>query len=319
MDISDAKAPTISILLPVLNSAKFLRETLETVVSQTFKDWELISMDGGSRDGSLEILHEYAKKYRGIRIFSGPDEGGFHAIDKAAHEACGEFIMLLCASDGYLDREWLEKCVGVMRNDPEVSLVWGIPFDMTEGGKLVGPHYVFAHFLQDKQSFKKTSVMKKIFGKIDLRRPASLLEFVRKINPANVVSMRHMLRSGAPPQKQDWFLYWLRTGTVFPDGNMLMSRKVFLECFPRYRMGTREAGDFGQFYFDFNARGYLAYCIPSPANFGRTHQGQVGERERKYNDHVTRTYMQRVKQFRNKISHADHRMIFLDRTGRAIA
>jgi len=304
--------PKISILFPVFNSAQFLRSTLETVVNQSFKNWELLAEDGGSTDGTLEILHEYAARYPNIKIVSEPDENSFHAIDKARQRAQGDYLYFLCASDGYLDNRWFEKCMAVMEADPQVSIVWGIPFLMNEEGEILGPSFLYAHFLESK-NFNRLDVLKTIFLK--LHHP---LKFLKKINPTTISAATHLIKKEAPPQKQSWFPYWLKTGLVFPDGNMCIARSVFMKYFPRYQLGSKDPGNFFEFYFRFNADGYLAWCLPQPANFGRQHAGQVGERVSTYNEEIIADYRERLGKLRQELSRSSKKMIFRDRAGNQI-
>ena len=58
----------ISILLPTFNASEFLAETIDTIIKQTHKDWELIVVDDGSNDGTLELL-DYFKKDKRIKCF----------------------------------------------------------------------------------------------------------------------------------------------------------------------------------------------------------------------------------------------------------
>lgn len=129
-------SPKISILMPTLNAAKYLRPTLESVFRQTFDDWELVVVDGGSSDGTLEILESYRHPH--VRIFVRKDESIYEAIERAFQASRGENIMILCASDGYLDRDWLHTCAQVLDRDVEVSLVWGIQALVDEEGQM-GP------------------------------------------------------------------------------------------------------------------------------------------------------------------------------------
>jgi len=69
------KNPMISVVLPIYNAAGFLREALESVLAQTFKDWELIAIDDGSNDDSLAILQAYATDEPKMRIVTRPNKG----------------------------------------------------------------------------------------------------------------------------------------------------------------------------------------------------------------------------------------------------
>lgn len=124
--------PKISVLTPSKNGGRFLRETIESILRQTFTDYEHIMVDGESTDDTIEIL----KEYKHIRWISEPDRHADEATYKALAMARGEYIMFICVSDGYLDRDWFGKCVEILDNDPEVSLVYGLYRWMTEDGIL---------------------------------------------------------------------------------------------------------------------------------------------------------------------------------------
>ena len=63
----------VSIIMPVYNGAKFIKTSINSVLEQTFKDIEIICVDDGSEDNSLEILKEFEKKYDCIRVLSQPN------------------------------------------------------------------------------------------------------------------------------------------------------------------------------------------------------------------------------------------------------
>ena len=67
MDVE--KKIKVSVIIPVYNVEKYLRECLDSVINQTLRDIEIICINDGSTDGSLEILEEYAKKDKRIRMF----------------------------------------------------------------------------------------------------------------------------------------------------------------------------------------------------------------------------------------------------------
>ena len=89
----------VSIIIPVYNAEKYLRQCVESVLSQTFKDWELILVDDGSMDGSNEICHEYALKDKRIRVIEKANEGLSSARNAALDIAAGEYIFFLDADD----------------------------------------------------------------------------------------------------------------------------------------------------------------------------------------------------------------------------
>ncbi len=130
------RAPKLSIMTVSLNSARFLRETIDSVARQTFKDIEHIVVDGGSTDGTQAILAEYPS----IRWISEPDgDLGFAAaLNKGAAMARGQYLIQCCISDGFLDPTWFAKAVAYLDAHREYALVWSLPQQMSEDGALQG-------------------------------------------------------------------------------------------------------------------------------------------------------------------------------------
>ena len=91
--------PFFSIIIPVYNVAPYLRECLNSVLAQTFTDWEAICVDDGSTDGSGAILDEYAAKDSRFRVIHQLNAGVSAARNKALDTAQGEWIAFLDADD----------------------------------------------------------------------------------------------------------------------------------------------------------------------------------------------------------------------------
>lgn len=129
-------APLLSVVTPSLNSAKFLRETLDSVGRQTFKDFEHIVVDGGSTDGTQAILAEYPS----IRWISEPDGdmGALGAVHKGFAMARGKYAIQCCVSDGFLDCRWFATAVAYLEDHQDCALVWSLPQLMSEDGSLLG-------------------------------------------------------------------------------------------------------------------------------------------------------------------------------------
>jgi glycosyltransferase involved in cell wall biosynthesis len=127
--------PKISIISFCLNSAEFLRETLGSVVGQDYKSYEIIMKDGGSTDGTIEILKEYPQ-VRWVSEKEGGDNPALDAFWQAFGMSRGEYIIFLAVSDGLVDRQWLKRCAETMDGDPEISWVWALPQNMTEDGRM---------------------------------------------------------------------------------------------------------------------------------------------------------------------------------------
>jgi glycosyltransferase involved in cell wall biosynthesis len=135
-EATHAVNPKISVLSFCLNSGNFLRETIGSILQQTYGNYEFIIKDGGSTDETIEILKEYPQ----IRWVSEKEDGDvptlniLDAIWRAFHMSRGEYIIYLAVSDGISDPNWFKKAVDILDLDPEVSWVWGISQTKLEDG-----------------------------------------------------------------------------------------------------------------------------------------------------------------------------------------
>lgn len=102
----------ISIITATYNSEKTIKETLDSVLSQTYKDYEHIIIDGLSKDGTMEIVKEYEKKYNGKLIYiSEKDTGIYDAMNKGLKMATGDIIGILNSDDKYANCHVLNNIV----------------------------------------------------------------------------------------------------------------------------------------------------------------------------------------------------------------
>lgn len=115
------KAPKVSILMTIYNAAPYLKEAIDSIVGQTFSDWELIAIENGSADESPIIVSGY--KDDRIRLFSLPENiGRTPALRYALEQARGEYIAVLDADD-VSHPERLKKQVAYLDLHTEVGLV----------------------------------------------------------------------------------------------------------------------------------------------------------------------------------------------------
>ncbi len=91
--------PLVSILIPLYNSEKYIAETIESCLRQTYKAIEIILVDDGSTDDSLKIARKYEKEYTHILVFSQKNSGAPTARNRAFVESLGEFVVFLDSDD----------------------------------------------------------------------------------------------------------------------------------------------------------------------------------------------------------------------------
>ena len=101
-------SPKVSIIMPVYNAEKFLREALDTVLAQTMTDIEVLCVDDGSTDSSLDILHEYTAKDPRVTIFTQHHQYAGAARNLGIKHAVGKYLLFLDADDIF-DPRMVEK------------------------------------------------------------------------------------------------------------------------------------------------------------------------------------------------------------------
>lgn len=131
----DAKnAPLVSVITPSYQQAAFIRDTIESVQSQGYPNIEHIIVDGGSTDGTLDILRSYGDR---IQWISEPDNGQADAVNKGLAMAKGEIIGWLNSDDTYLEGA-VSKSVTALGKDSGCWLVYGEAYYTDEEGNVTG-------------------------------------------------------------------------------------------------------------------------------------------------------------------------------------
>lgn len=109
--MGEATKPLVSVLVPICNVERYLEQCLESVMKQTFKDIEVICINDGSTDGSLDIINSFVKKDSRFHVIDKPNSGYGDSMNKGLDVANGKYIAIL-ESDDYVDPDALEYMVG---------------------------------------------------------------------------------------------------------------------------------------------------------------------------------------------------------------
>ena len=115
--------PLISVVVPVYNVRPWLRRCLDSVLAQTFTDWECILVDDGSTDGSGAVCDEYAARDPRFTVIHKENGGVSSARNAGLDAAKGEYIQFL-DSDDWIDHRLMETAVELQRRDPEAMVIW---------------------------------------------------------------------------------------------------------------------------------------------------------------------------------------------------
>jgi len=110
----------ISVITASLNRKDFIRAAVESVLDQHYSEFEHWIVDGGSSDGTLELLKEYPH----LKIISEPDRGVYDAWNKGINRSDGDVISILNSDDLYTPKAF-ERCAEMFRSFPDASLVSG--------------------------------------------------------------------------------------------------------------------------------------------------------------------------------------------------
>ena len=117
-DASSTAAPIVSVVMPVYNTEAYIADSIDSILGQTFVDWELICVDDGSSDGSLGILRRYEGADLRVRVITRPNTGVARARNDGMDVAAGRYIAVMDSDDVALP-ERLRRQVDYMESNPE--------------------------------------------------------------------------------------------------------------------------------------------------------------------------------------------------------
>lgn len=116
----------ISLITITYNSAKTLKDTLKSVVEQTYSDVEYIIVDGASKDKTVSIIEEYEPLFKGkLKWISEPDKGLYDAMSKGIRMATGDVVGILNSDDFFTSNDVLQKIAETFEQDSQLDAVYG--------------------------------------------------------------------------------------------------------------------------------------------------------------------------------------------------
>lgn len=118
--------PKISIITASYNYEDYIKEAIESVMVQSYQDWELIIVDDGSKDNSLEVINSYAQKDARIKVFThenNVNKGLIETIKLGLSNVCGDYVAFL-ESDDVWTKDYLEKKSQIIQQYPDTGLIF---------------------------------------------------------------------------------------------------------------------------------------------------------------------------------------------------
>ena len=118
----NGKRVLISIIVPIYNSSEYIQRCIDSILSQTLTNFELILINDGSTDNSIDVLKEYESKDSRIIVINKKNEGVSIARNTGIEMAKGEYIMF-CDSDDYVHPQWCELLVDAIEKNIDSFVV----------------------------------------------------------------------------------------------------------------------------------------------------------------------------------------------------
>ena len=175
--------PLVSIITPSFNQVEFIEETILSVLEQDYPNIEYIIVDGGSTDGSVEIIKKHSDRI--AWWVSEEDEGQSDAINKGMKRAKGEFVAWLNSDDIYLAGT-ISQAISALQLDPELGLVYADLNSINTDGKIFNTNHYQQYELLDLLAMR-------IIGQPTVFMRKSVLDKVGKISSEFDYLMDHHL------------------------------------------------------------------------------------------------------------------------------
>ncbi len=118
--------PKISVITASYNYENYIKETIQSIIDQTFQDWEMIIVDDGSKDNSVEVIKSYCEKYSRIKLFqheNGENKGLITTVKLGIEKASGEWIVFV-ESDDTITPNYMEEKLKVAEQNPEIKFIF---------------------------------------------------------------------------------------------------------------------------------------------------------------------------------------------------
>jgi len=221
MNVSTAFSyPLVSIITTSYQQGDFLEETIQSVLSQTYPNIEYIIVDGGSSDGSVEIIQKYADRL--AWWVSERDRGQTDAINKGFARAKGEILAWLCSDDLYKP-ETVAEAVSFLQKNPDVAMVYGDANYIDEKGNVIGKYHA-----------RQTDYKRLLQGHVNIAQPSAFwrTDIWQKVGPLDIE-----IRNG-----MDYDL-WVRISKIAP---ILYVPRLWADY--RLHIGARWAHEFNPFW-----------------------------------------------------------------------
>jgi len=197
---------TVSVIIPNYNHSRFLKQRLDSILNQTYRDYEVIILDDCSTDNSREIISNYKARYPEIRAYFYESNSGnpFTQWNSGVSKANGEYIWI-AESDDYAEHEFLEKTVNVLNQYQNTGLVFS-------DSKIINEEKGTEYLASERRRIFSNDNLIRILNTNNNKKPVSFLFENPIVNVSSVLFRKssYIEAGGADTSMRfcgDWLLY----------------------------------------------------------------------------------------------------------------
>lgn len=223
----------VSIVIPSYNHKNYIKDCIDSIIYQTYSNYELIVIDDGSTDGSQELLHELKLKYS-FQLEFQKNAGLSNTLNRGFKEFSKGKYLTFCASDDYWLPEKLQKQVDFMEAHPDYAMVYGKAIIVNSANKILEPETYKAN-----ENLKGGYIFKDIF----------LLSFHPPVNYLIRADVAKELNYYRPDIWAEDFDMNLRISSKYPIGFI----NEFLSCYRRTGYGKVKMMNYNSVYSHLNS------------------------------------------------------------------
>lgn len=193
--------PLISVIIPIYNVEKYLNKCVDSVLSQSFQDIEVILVDDGSPDQCPKICDEYEQKDKRVKVIHKENGGLSDARNAGIKLAVGKFVMFLDSDDFWEGTESLEKCISILEKQPDLELLFfdALRYYENENKKVFGDKLLDRNKIKDKS---KAEVLEYLIEIDDVRVSAC----TKILNREFLLKNNLFFKKGILSEDIEWFL-----------------------------------------------------------------------------------------------------------------
>jgi len=222
----------ISIITVCYNSAATIRDTIESILSQSFTNIEYIIIDGGSNDGTMDIVRDYNAKID--KVVTEKDRGIYDAMNKGVGLATGDIVGILNSDDFFNNENVLSDVASIFQTKDDIDIVFGdVVFVKPDGLEKIVRHYNSAYFKSWKLRFGWMPPHPATFVKRSIYEKYGLYKLHYKIAADYEMFVRWLLVNQLNYFRINKVLVRMRTGGISTKGfksSLLLNKEIVTAC-----------------------------------------------------------------------------------------